>query len=172
MKALRGQLTRLLAKAAPYEWLAGTSAVSHDFSGPAAVAGSASAQCLVAKARLPRLAPFRATFRARVPAAGTFTVWASGRLSGPGVVTAVVVGGRRLEVQDGPVSYYGDGLAWRSYGNLELPAQPLEVTFEVSGPTVFDAALDVLLLYPGEFAPNGPRLPTEFVRAVPTRPGG
>jgi hypothetical protein len=172
MKALRGQLGRLLAKAAPYEWMAGSEAVSHDFSGPGTVAGSASAQCLLAKARWPRLAPFRATYRARALAAGTYSVWAAGRISGPGVSTFVTVGGRRLEAQEGPVSLYGDGLAWRSYGSVELTAQPLEVVFEIAGPTVFDAAVDVVLLYPGEYSPSGPRLPTEFVRAVPTRPGG
>jgi hypothetical protein len=78
----------------------------------------------------------------------------------------LLIGGQQLAVEGEPVSGYGPGFAWYSFGKTRLGKAATKVTLKVLAPEGTDMAVDALLFYPGSFTPRGVRHPD----AIPTPP--
>jgi len=80
---------------------------------------------------------------------------------------AVDVSGQRLSIIDGPYSSYASGFAWYRLGVTRLLSTNSDLSIHVDSPEGAYLAIDVILLYPGTFKPNGVTMPDAAPFAAP-----
>lgn len=77
-----------------------------------------------------------------------------GETAGSGASDAII-GGQTMTINTEPVSLYGGGYGWYKLGVTRLAGGRSSLKVIVTGETSSDLALDVILLTPGTFTPNG-----------------
>lgn len=163
---MRQQLERLIPKAAPYAWIEAESTTDTTFGSAPAVPGSSNGKCLSIRTRL---APTATGYYARYPilsgTAGQHEVWVAGRIPSPmRESTQLIVNGQTLTAKSGPVSLYGQGLGWYSFGTATLPANGATVQVVCGTELGAELELDVIMLSPTPFVPQGPRMPVAWLK--------
>lgn len=87
-------------------------------------------------------------------------VWISGRIPKEAEkYVSVDVSGQHLSILDGPIGSYGDGYGWYRMGVTRLLGNNADLILRVNAPEGAYLAVDVVLLYPGTFKPNGVTMP-------------
>jgi hypothetical protein len=172
---LRAMLRRLAPKVAPYSWLPAARSPKHNFSEVVKAAGSASEAVLTLE---PGLKPESGTYEAEYPvslrSSGPHEVWIAARIpEGAAGSLSATIAGRSFDVLGPPVGPYGDGFGWYRLGEF-VPDGPNH-TLVLRSPGDFPSrlSLDVVMIHPGKFVPDGPEPPVDFIKTLPApkRPG-
>lgn len=165
---LRAQFNRILPKAAPFLWISASRSPRHNFGQTSVSPGSSSDQVLDLSNRFP---PAAGSYFAEYPLTprkqGSYDVWVSARI--PEAVRSQVrmrVGDKLLGPPERPVSFYGDGFGWYKFGAVELPRALTVFRFECPGTVGIGTSLDIVHIAMPGFRPQGPRIPTEWLRSV------
>ncbi|MBS1721539.1 MAG: hypothetical protein JSS66_00870 [Armatimonadetes bacterium] len=165
---LRTQLNRMLPKAAPYVWIAASRSTKHNFGEAGPVSGSSSDNVLMTSTRF---APSGGRLSAEYPLtprkSGVYGIWVAAQI--PDELRSqvrVFAGDRMLGPPEKPTSFYGDGFAWYKFGEIELPRSLTSFRFECPAGAHANVALDVVLLAPTGFRPEGPRIPSAWLKEV------
>ena len=161
--ALVKQFNAMVPKAAPYLWIEAERTPESNFGEPKYVPGASNAECLALESRLSDAKGFYARYPIRPRTKGEHEFWLAASIP-PALRSEVslVVDGVVLKTAEPPIRYYGQGLAWYRFGRAELKAESdvrLTVTSKVSAPI----KVDVLVMSPGPFRPDGPRMPLDFL---------
>lgn len=165
---LRAQLNRLVPKAAPYLWISCSRATKHNFGEVSSSPGSASETVLTVKSRFtPENGVFSAEFPLSPRVPGTHEVWLSARVPKDAWdKMRIQCGERILGPPNPPVSYYGDGFAWFSFGDIELSKGATQFKVMLDGASKSSLALDVIMLAQPGFKPDGNRLPIDWIKSI------
>lgn len=103
---------------------------------------------------------FQAQYNVPIPTPGTYEVWVAGQISPPDLEkVSIQIGDRRLKVQRGPLSRYGLGFGWYSFGSIPMNPSTLTVSLQVNGVPSAAIAADVVLLSATGFQPNNIQIP-------------
>jgi len=172
--SLRQQYRRLGILLGSFTWIEAENTRQHTFSELASVPGTSQNGVLRLASRLDVSdALFEATYRAVPRQAGRHTVWVAARLPDEASRRRlrVRVGEQQVGGEVSPVGLYGPGYGWYRLGEVELPANPIEVTLAVTGSgQQVDLAVDVIVLTPEDWRPDGVYPPVLEVAPAP-KPG-
>jgi len=160
---VRRQLNTLAKKVAPYAWVEAEEYESTTFGQRSPVPGS-SEQALVLTSRIESGRPHSARYAIPTRVGREQEVWIAAEIpeSLKGQVR-VLVAGQSLVVPAEPVARYGRGLGWYKVGTVNLPVGESAATILVPGNAKDRVALDVLMVSPGPFTPQGPEPPLNWV---------
>lgn len=160
---VRQQLNSLAKKVAPYAWVEAEDYESTTFGQRSPVPGS-SDQALVLTSRIESSRPHSARYAVLTRVGGEQEVWIAAEIpaSLKGQIR-LLVAGQSLVVPEEPVARYGRGLAWYKAGTVNLPVGESAATILVPGSAKERVALDVIMVSPGPFTPEGPQPPLTWV---------
>lgn len=166
---LRSMLRRLAPKVAPYVWLSAARSPKHNFSETVKAVGSASEAVLALEPGLrPEAGVYFAEYPVTLRSSGQHEVWIAARIPEEGRSSvAAAIDGRPLSIQGPPVSLYGDGFGWYRLGDFTPEGANYTLVVRLPGDFKDRLSLDVVLIYPGRFVPDGPEPPVEFIKALP-----
>ncbi|MCW5937880.1 MAG: hypothetical protein KIT11_11315 [Fimbriimonadaceae bacterium] len=173
-KTLREQLNRLVPRAAPYTWIEAFRCPKHDFSEVRQTAGSASESTLALASRIrPSGDSFVGTWPIPRRASGKQEVWVAASVAGNDLsALTVTLGTAVLKPEAAPVSFYGAGFGWYKLGECDLSTQVETIQVRVEPRLGLDLELDVIVVGPPGFRPDGPRPPITFLSPSPTEGKG
>jgi hypothetical protein len=167
--ALRGQLNRMLPRAAPFVWVSCSRSPKHNFGETAPSPGSSSENVLTVSNRfVPSEGQFYAEFPLTARKPGTYEIWLAARI--PAQVRSQVrvrVGDKVLGPPDKPVSFYGDGFGWYRFGQVDLLKTTTNFRFECPASGRLSMALDIINVAVPGFRPQGPRIPVDWLKTLP-----
>ncbi len=158
---MRSRLERLRRSLAPMAWVEAENSREHNFSEAQTDANACGQAALMLSTRLtPLEGLFRAKylFNPRIP--GNQEVWIAMRGSTAAQnAVYVTVNGERLDRAALPIaSVYGNGYGWLNMGTVNLPMQQVNIEVVTPAPLIAPMSLDVVLLTPAGYKPNGPFL--------------
>lgn len=172
---LGAQLNRLAVRVSPYIWAEAELIRENSFSDIVEDSSASGGRVLALDSRL--AAPdggFSAKFTLRPRTTGVHEVWVAARMSDTAAAAmSLKIGSEVMRPVERPVSPYGIGFAWRKLGSVDLGRNdlPLEVRFD--GEAIGAVALDAIMITPGSFSPDGPRIPLDWLIQMPDpRRGG
>ncbi len=171
LQDLRKKFWELNRICAPFVWLEAESSRDTNFSEIAGLSGCSNGSALVLHTPVttdPK--GFHAEYSAHSLSKVDQEVWIAGKIPKEmEKYVTVDVAGQRLGIEDGPVSKYSDGFGWYKLGTVKLTAQTSDVSLRVNSPQGAYLAIDLVLLYPGNFKPDGVTMPpaVSFVHAKP-----
>ncbi len=168
--ALVSVVRRLTQKLAPYTWIEAESYQQTNFSEAVPVSGCSGGSALSLAAVLSNR-KYTADYAVRVKTGQDQEVWLAARI--PEIYRSkvkLIIGGQTLFLSGDGVSPYGQGYAWYRFGMTKLAGGRMNLRFEVDAAGDVDLALDAIVLSPGEFRPNGVRLPGDTTFQPSTRP--
>jgi hypothetical protein len=184
--AMRAAYRSLSGRIGRFDWIEAETCRDNNFSeiddSPACSGGAA----LALRTQLPPgPAGYYANFQVQVKSPNDQEVWLAARIppdrrgdiqviiggqsENPGV-NDPIVGGQTLTINTDPVSPYGNGFAWYKLGVTKLAGGQSTIKLVVTGETSSDLAIDVLLLTPGVFHPNGVDQPDAMDFSKPVTP--
>ena len=138
----------------PYLWLEAESAAGHSFDEARQHAGAGGGRVLTVGERAPGV-PATATYVFDAVEPATYAVWAA---TTRGAVLTLRVDGQPITA-DGPPETrggaYADGLVWTRLGSATVAKGRHTLEVRSDGPST----VDTLLLYRGDFTPDGPNPP-------------
>lgn len=173
---LRGQLSRLAMRVAPYHWLEGEASRDHTFSAVVADLGASAGLVLSLSTRVASPDGSRfARYELGNRGPGEFEVWIAGRLDRVARESLVVqIGEMTLRNPQPAVGPYAEGFAWYRFGSVELPDAPMQLSLVVDDSRSMDLKVDVVVLARPGFRPSSPTPPIDFVREFvpPAEPRG
>lgn len=162
--AMRQQLTKLDIAHGNAVWVEGESTRDTNFSEPAAVTGVSKNAALTLRSRL--ASPPEGYYANYVPNArveGMHELWVAANIPPKHRNGFTVrIGDQALRIQRGPVSLYASGYGWYKMGEISLIKGPIMIQVAVDSKEGAEVAIDVLLLAPDSFTPNGVFPPRAF----------
>ncbi|MBL8067247.1 MAG: hypothetical protein JNM28_02260 [Armatimonadetes bacterium] len=165
--AVREQFRRMAILASPYNWLEAESPERTNFSGIAEISGCSSGKVLSLSPKIRSVVPYTAQYTVRNRLGDTHSVWIAARLDDVARrALKVTVAGQELTLQPHPVSYYGAGFGWYKCGEIQLPAGQTQMFLRAQADEPIDCQIDLLMVAPEDFRPNGPNPPTDWVWAA------
>jgi hypothetical protein len=160
--ALRAQLERIAELLARLVWLEAENPRATNFSETLPEPGASAEQVLSLRTPLPPPAGgYSATYMGEAKVEGDHEIWVAANIPTellPAV--ALQIGDQTFRANGVPVSLYGRGFGWYRFGAVSLRPGPIDLSVTVSGPA--DVRLDVIVLAPGAFRPDGPRMPLDL----------
>ncbi len=156
---LRNVIDHLSLKLGSYSWAEGETPQTTNFSEPIQVPGCSGGAALSLATSLSGRQYF-AEYDTSVRSRGDQEVWIAARI--PVELRSkvrVTVGGQVMPLGADGVSPYGLGYAWYKCGSTKLAGSRAKVRIEVDSANGVDLAIDAIVIYPGEFRPNGISLP-------------
>jgi hypothetical protein len=149
------QVARFILR--PYAWIEAENAATHAFDETTDRAGASGGHVLRAGDRgaSGTATAATATYPIVFDRAGTFHLWAAGTA---GALLTFRVDGQPISAAPSPETRgaaYSEGLVWTRFGTVTVTKGLHTLEVRADGP----ATLDVLLLTPDEFAPDGPNPP-------------
>jgi hypothetical protein len=165
--AIRAQFKQLAIKSAPYNWIEAESPQETNFSDIGEVSGASGGKVLVLNPKVRSLAPYVAQYIVRNKIGSNHSVWIAARMDDVArEALRISVGGVEMRIEPNPVSYYGAGFAWYRCGNLDLPDGQTQLWVRAQADRPIHCEIDTLMVAPGQFRPNGPNPPTDWVWAA------
>lgn len=163
--ALRKELGAL---AAQYIWVEGEDIRDHSWSRRLLSEGASRGMALTLRSRLQTPALGQSARLQLVGKPGqVYQTWIAARMSREDAQKIVIrIGSQQLKVEAGPISPYGGGYGWYRFGETTLSDRASQVGVNVFSETAVDIDLDVLVLYPGQFQPRGPRPPLDWIDGI------
>lgn len=158
---LRQMVRKVSLKLGTYTWVEAESAKEHNWSDVSKIVGSSADGCLVL--RTPLTAPgsgYVASYPLMVRTTTDQEVWIAARIPierRNDVI--VIIGGQPLRINSEPVGMYGNGFGWYKLGTTRLAGGQSSMRVEIATSNNQEIALDVILLTPRPFKPDGPRVP-------------
>ncbi len=152
------QLNRIVA---PFDWIEAESSRDTNFSQMSAQSGCSGGAALSLHTPVttdPK--GFYANYNVHSNVKSDLQVWIAGKIPKEATkYVTVEIAGQRVGIQEGPVSPYGNGFGWYHLGTAKLLNTSSVITLSVNSPEGAYLAVDVVLLYPGDFKPNGVNMP-------------
>lgn len=166
--AIQAMMQRMNQATADYVWIEAERCTNHTWSEAANDPSASGEGVLRLASRIPSdIAPLDATFGFIPKVAGPQTLWIAARIAESDRSRFVLrIGDKTFRLESPPVSAYGLGFAWYRVGDFGAERSPQELTISVDAPQAIDAALDVVVIAPGPFRPDGLRAPVQ----IPTVP--
>lgn len=162
--AVRDQLRTLLVRAAPYTWLEGELPTETNFGDIRQVPGASGGSALMLDSKIATLRPYSAHYTIKNRLGGKHEVWIAARLNDEAkAALQVQVGGTEMRIQGKPVSPYGPGFAWYKCGEITLPQGQTVLTITAPPEALIACDIDLVMVSPGEFTPNGPYPPNAWL---------
>lgn len=162
--ALRKQFNDLTVKSAPYNWIEAERPLTTNFSDVVDVSGASGGQVLGLEPKVKSLAPYTAEYVVQNRLGGVHSVWIAAKMDNRArEALKVNVAGRDMPIAPDPVSYYGEGFAWYRCGEIELPKGQTRLWLRAQSDAPVSCFVDVLMVAPGDFRPNGVYPPTGWV---------
>jgi hypothetical protein len=146
---------------ASYVWLEGENTGRHNFSEAAKVGGCSNGSALVLSDPLVLEDNFHSA-EYSVPTRTPLDqeLWIAAKIpTSRRAAIQVTVGGQRFGITDGPLTPYGLGFGWYKLGSVKLNGGVVPLKVEVGDIGHDEIAIDAILVYPGQFRPNGPMIP-------------
>ncbi|QYK53902.1 MAG: hypothetical protein KF824_03180 [Fimbriimonadaceae bacterium] len=161
---LRQQLRTLIVRAAPYNWIEAENPFSTNFGDIATVSGSSDGKTLMLNAKVVSSRPHIAQYMVKNRLGGQQDVWIAARMDDITRRTLqIAFGGQELPIQPNPVSFYGSGFGWYRCGQVEIPEGQSVMTISAPGNELLKCDLDVIMISPPGFIPNGPYPPSGWL---------
>jgi hypothetical protein len=164
--ALVDQLHRLVARSAPFAWVEAEAVRQHSFSDIVAIQGASAGRAIRLDARLPSPEKgYSLDFSYGSPAAKTVTVWVAGRINDRDAKGLRLMAGDQSSGElSAATEFYGDGFAWRSFGEIALaPGQnDIRLLANIGG----SVDIDVIVLGDSTFRPEGGQVPRAWAIAL------
>ncbi len=154
---LRRQILGLSYRLSDAIWTEAEGCRNTNWSESRQTSGCSSGAALFLQGRLPS-GPlgYYATYEADVRIEGDYQIWVAARISKANLPNlALHLGDQILRAERGPLSIYGQQFAWYYFGSRSLGKGTNPITLRIDSPGYVDAALDVVLLTPRPFRPNG-----------------
>lgn len=162
--AVRQQFRKLAILAAPYNWIEAEEPERTNFSGLAEVSGCSGGKTLSLSPKVKSIVPYTAQYTIKNRLGNSHSVWIAARMDDVARRSLkVTVAGQELTLKPHPVSYYGAGFGWYQCGDIELPAGQTQLFLRAQADQPIDCQIDLIMVAPGDFRPNGPNPPTEWV---------
>lgn len=156
---LRAVIDHLSLRLGTFCWVEGEATTATNFSEPLQVAGCSGGGVLsLATSLLGR--DYFAEYEVPVKNKGDQEVWIAARI--PEDLRSkvrVLVGNQVMTISGEGVSPYGLGFAWYKCGSTKLAGARAKVRIEVTSDQGIDMALDVIMISPSGFRPNGITIP-------------
>lgn len=155
-------------RVAPYSWTEAEQITEQTFSDIEDIAGASRGKVLSATSRL-GTQDFTLAYGTRIRKSGLHEIWVAGRLD-PKQFAAMTlaIGGTEIPLDARLGQHFGGDLAWYRLGAIDLQTGVTQVKLNLKLPAGESALLDVLLLTPQPFTPNGPIPPMEWVSEIKT----
>ncbi len=156
---MREILRALNAKVANYTWIEAERMSSGTFGEALTLPGASGGRAL----RLDSVFPGSYTTEARMPVrvASAQEVWIAARLTeAQKERLQVTVNGVARRIVAGPVTPYGSGFAWYRLEDAQIGGNWLTIGLAYLAETPEELDVDVVLLTPGSFHPDGVRMPS------------
>lgn len=155
-------------RVAPYSWTEAENVTEQTFSDIEDSVGASRGKVLSATSRL-GTQEFALSYGTRIRKPGLHDIWVAGRFT-PKQFSAMslVIGGTEVVPEGRLVQLFGSDLAWHRLGAIDLQPGVTQVKLTLKLPAGESALLDVVLLTPQPFAPNGPIPPMEWVSEIKT----
>ncbi|RYG48429.1 hypothetical protein EON79_04470 [bacterium] len=153
---LRDVYRDALFRANDFLWIEGESNSRNNFSEAVAVGGSSNGGALLLQSRLTNDDGFFAEYEIPVRTDKDQEVWLAARIpEGRTDDVQLLIGGQLLTISGPPVRRYGQGFGWYKLGMTKLAGANSRIRVQVPRPLGGDFAIDVILLTPVPFSPNG-----------------
>jgi hypothetical protein len=160
LMAMRTVLRSSLAKVAPYTWIEAETCKDHNFSIISTDAGCSNGRALVLDTKVTPEDGFSATYNVPVRTPAEQEVWIAARIPEEHRDEVTVnVAGVPYKVPPQSASPYGDGYSWYRLGTTKLGGKMSTVKVDVKSLHGADLGIDVIMLCPGTFRPNGVQMP-------------
>lgn len=155
-------------RVAPYSWTEAEQITDQTFSDTEDISGASRGKVLSATSRL-GTQEFAAAYGTRIRKSGLHEIWVAGRLT-PKQLSAMglAIGGTEVVPEGRLVQLFGSDLAWYRLGAIDLQPGVTQIKLSLKLPAGESALLDVVLLTPLPFTPNGPIPPMEWVSEIKT----
>lgn len=155
-------------RVAPYSWTEAEQITEQTFSDTEDIAGASRGKVLSVTSRL-GTQDFTLAYGTRIRKSGLHEIWVAGRLA-PKQFAAMTlaIGGTEVPLDARLAQHFGGDLAWYRLGAIDLQTGVTQVKLNLKLPAGESALLDVLLLTPQPFTPNGPIPPMEWVSEIKT----
>lgn len=163
---MRAIFWRLNGKMGQFNWIEAESSRQNNFSEVLADPGCSGGSVLSLRTSLggDPTATYFADYAVTPKIKGQAEVWLSARVPAEyRQAVRIVIGGQTFSLQGEAVSRYGAGFGWYKLGVVNLARSPGVVRLEVDNQQGADLAVDVILICPGSFAPNGITPPDSIV---------
>jgi hypothetical protein len=153
-------LNRMYHKLGNFTWVEAEYASDTNFSEALSQPGCSAGGALALKSQIPVEQGFFSEYNLPVRSKDDQEVWIAAKIPAErrGDVQ-VMVGGQPMLITAEPVSPYGAGYAWYRLGTTRLAGNTTKLRVQVGSALGSEIALDVILLSPSPFQPNGVRLP-------------
>lgn len=157
--ALRLVIQKMKMKLAPYDWIEAESCRDTNFSEATSVAGASGGGVLSLHSELNDRV-YTADYSVPVRSEQEQEVWIAAKIP-PSLRNRlrVLIGGQTLTIAGDGVSPYGQGYAWYRLGTTRLAGNSANVRIEATSEDGAEIDLDVLMITPGAFRPNGVEMP-------------
>lgn len=155
--ALRLQINKLNVAVSAYVWIEGETSRETNFSEPLAVPGTSKNAVLSLRSRLASPPEgYFATYNPVIRVEGQHEIWVAARIPPKARDTFFLrIGDQVMKIERGPVSLYANGYGWYRMGEVSLVKGPIQMQIAVDSKDGADLAIDVVLVSPERFNPNG-----------------
>ena len=138
-------------------WIEGETSRETNFSEPLAVPGTSKNAVLSLRSRLASPPEgYFATYNPVIRVEGQHEIWVAARIPPKARDTFFLrVGDQVMKIERGPVSLYANGYGWYRMGEVSLVKGPIQMQIAVDSKDGADLAIDVVLVSPERFNPNG-----------------
>lgn len=162
--AIRNQFQSMAVRAAPYNWLEAENPVTSNFSDMLDVSGTSGGKVLELNPKVKTVAPYASEYVVQNRLGGSHSIWIAAKMDEPArKALKISLAGQAMEMEPNPVSFYGSGFAWYRAGQLTLPPGQTRMWIRAETDEPINCQIDVIMVAPGEFRPNGVLPPTEWV---------
>lgn len=162
--ALTRQYNVMLPRAAPYYWIEAELSRDSNFSEPKYVPGASASNGLVLDTRLASpTGGYYVNYKVNPRIPGDHEIWLAADIPESLLESITIRVGLEVRKFEGrPTSFYGLNLAWYNFGHVEID-EASDVVIEIATESGARVILDVLVLSPITFVPDGPRKPNDFL---------
>jgi hypothetical protein len=161
---MRLQFLKLLYKLANYSWIEAEISRPNTFSEVTPVPGCSGGNVLSLTTEIgSEVQTYEVSYNVAVRTTVEQEVWIAARIPAERRGDLKVnIGGQLMGISGEPVSLYGLGYGWYRLGTTRLAGSMVQLKIDISSPRGADLALDTIVLYPGNFRPNGVSMPQPF----------
>lgn len=159
--AMRTQYNRFASSISAWTWIEAESARNSTWGGAISAFGCSGNGALVLRTGLtdPSIS-FDASYNVPARNPEEQEVWIAARIPADRRdVVKVRIGTETFSITGPPVSPYGSGYGWYRLGTTTVTEGTVRLTLSATAVQGTDLAVDVILLYPGQFRPQGIQLP-------------
>lgn len=152
-----GQLDMLNKNLGLYGWIEAEESRDTNFSEAVVEPGNSGNGILRLRTRLPSpVSGFFANYNFMVRQAGPHELWVAARIPErtPDLLL-LRIGDQTLRASGSPINFYGNGYGWYRFGEVSLQPGNIQFGLMVQSNEGVDLSLDVVVLFPGRFKPNG-----------------